>query len=119
MNYIVRSQLEEWEHGAKALLYVFGAVLRGYRPLKEARDNIEELSGQPCLDQEAVQYLSTLASILEKGTVPDELHSSHQILMCTGNCFAPKASTRIDTEWDSSANTWIQDLLDIVYEEKH
>ncbi|EPS38535.1 hypothetical protein H072_7668 [Dactylellina haptotyla CBS 200.50] len=57
VSYVVKSQIEEWEHSAGVMLYCFKYVLRGNLPLKAVKKNLEELVRRNTLDDEAIAYL--------------------------------------------------------------
>ncbi|KAF2202113.1 hypothetical protein GQ43DRAFT_448301 [Delitschia confertaspora ATCC 74209] len=93
VSYIVKSQLEEWEFSASVLLQHFRCVLRGFLPLKLARDNLEELRVQAKLDPLAVQFVSNLVSLLGEGDPWGQPLSL------------------VDLSGDSTAHKWIPQLF--------
>jgi len=111
VSYIVRSQLEEWEFGASALLQVYRGILRDFKPFRLARDNLEELRTQAKLDPVAVQYASNVAALLEEGMCCTQSYLLTVTHTFSENWYTPTASSGVNTEWDSRPRKWIPQLF--------
>lgn len=111
---MVNNQLKKWEYSFEVLLYYWKTCLRDYLPFKVARDNPEELRSRGHLDAQGFEYITKVASVMDRIGAIGTLSPSKVKMMLTyahsGQSTAPYTGFR--STHNSLSSIWIKTLLE-------